>query len=367
MKEPQKSGEQASDWKKVGASLYRYKNKGYYALVKHRGKQIRRSLETNDLAHARRALADFKRDLDLVDPSLSRRTLEGHAEKFLETLSGAESTLYNIRHSIDRLLKDWPKDSPRLLPKIRKADCERWLAKYAERAASTVNSHISYASRFFEMAVDEGVIPKDPMQGITYRRRGKPTRLTPTREQFQAIVADLRSKKANGHGADDSADFVELSGLLGLGQAELSGIQRQHINLKVGTIQVFRRKTKQSFTIPIYPEARAVVERRLADVETDPTTRLMPQDNCKKGLAASCKRLGFPSFEPRALRRYFITSALRLGVDVATVAAWQGHRDGGALVLKTYGDTVKLEHSLKMAALFEPKAVETLAPMEVMK
>ncbi len=364
MKEPQKTGEQVSDWKKVGPSLYRYKNNGYYALVKHRGKQIRRSLETNDLAHARRVLADFKRDLDLVDPSLSRRTLEGHAEIFLETLSGAESTLYNIRHSIDRLLKDWPKDSPRLLSKIRKPDCERWLAKYAERSASTVNSHISYATRFFEMAVDGGAISRNPMQYITYRRRSKPTRLTPTRKQFQAIVADLRSKKANGHGADQSADFVELSGLLGLGQAELSGIQRQHIDMNAGTIQVFRRKTKQSFTIPIYPEAKAVIERRLADLPTDPTTRLLPQDNCKKGLAASCKRLGLPSFEPRALRRYFITSALRLGVDVATVAAWQGHRDGGALVLKTYGDEVRLDHSLKMAALLEPKAVEAVAPTE---
>lgn len=358
MKEPQEAEAPESDWKKVGPSLYRYKNKGYYALVKQRGKQIRRSLETNDLPHARRALADFKRDLELTDPSLSRRTMEGHAMQFLETLSGAESTLSNIRHSIACLLKDWPKDSPRLLSKIRKADCERWLAKYGERSASTVNSHISYASRFFEMGVGDGVIPRDPMQGITYRRRGKPTRLTPTREQFQRIVADLRSKKTNGHGADDTADFVELSGLLGLGQAELSGIQRQHINLKAGTIQVFRRKTRQSFTIPIYPEARAVIERRLGALPPEPTIRLMPQDNCKKGLAAACKRLGFPNFEPRALRRHFITAALRAGVDVATVAAWQGHRDGGALVLKTYGDEVRLDHSLKMAARLQPKAEE---------
>jgi len=92
MNDPKKAEEQISDWKKVGPSLYRYKNKGYYALIKLRGKQIRRSLGTNDLAHAWRALADFKRDLDLVDPSLSRRTLEGHAEQFLETLSGSPST-----------------------------------------------------------------------------------------------------------------------------------------------------------------------------------------------------------------------------------------------------------------------------------
>jgi len=58
----------------------------------------------------------------------------------------------------------------------------------------------------------------------------KLTRLTPTREQFEGL-ADLRSQKANGHGPDDTADFVELSGLLGFGQAELSGIERKHINL----------------------------------------------------------------------------------------------------------------------------------------
>jgi site-specific recombinase XerD len=354
MNQSRKTSSQKSVWKKVGPSLYRYRNGPYYALIKHHGKQIRRSLETTDLPHARRKLAEFKRDLEHIDPTLTRRTLESQAEKFLETVSGAKSTLYNIRHAMACLLKDWPSDSPRQLAKICKPDCERWLAKYAGLSASTINSRICYASRFFEMAVNEGVTAKNPMRGISYRRRGKPTRLTPTREQFLAIVADLRSMKANGHGADDSADFVELSGFLGLGQAELSSIQRQHIDLNAETIQVFRRKTKQCFTIPIYPEAKPVLERRMAGLPQDPTARLLSQNNCKKGLAAACKRLGFPNFEPRSLRRFFITSALRAGVDVATVAAWQGHQDGGALLLKTYGDTVKLEHSLKMARLLKP-------------
>jgi len=51
---------------------------------------------------------------------------------------------------------------------------------------------------------------------------------------------------------------------------------------------------------------------------------------------------------------------VRLGVDVATVAAWQGHSDGGALVLKTYGDEVHLDHSLKMAALLDPTKPEKM-------
>jgi len=73
-----------------------YKNRGHYAQVKCRGKQIRRSLGTNDLALARRVLANFKRDLELTDPTLARRTLETHEGRFLKKLSGAESTLYCV-------------------------------------------------------------------------------------------------------------------------------------------------------------------------------------------------------------------------------------------------------------------------------
>jgi integrase len=86
----------------------------------------------------------------------------------------------------------------------------------------------------------------------------------------------------------------------------------------------------------------------------EPSARLVPHDNCKKGLAAACKRLRLTNFEPRSLRRYFITTALRAGVDVPTVAAWQGHRDNGALILTTYADEVRLSHSLRMAKLLAP-------------
>ena len=361
MSKPQKAEETKSDWVKIGPCLYRYRGGKYYALLKQGGKQIRRSLETNDLPHARRKLVELRKDLETTDPTLAARNLETHAERFLKTITGAESTKYITRLNIGRLLDEWPKDASKVLAKIKTSDCKQWLAQYSALSASTVNHIKTDARKFFGMAVEDGVIPRSPMDGIKYVKPPKLTRLTPTLEQFEAIVADLRSQKANGHGSDDSADFIELSGTLGLGQAELSGIERQHINLEAGTIQVFRRKTSEAFLIPIYPAARATVERRLADMEPEPTARLMPLGNCKKGLAAACKRLGYPHFESRSLRRHFITAALRAGIDAPTVAAWQGHRDGGALVLKTYGDTVRLDHSLRMAALLGPKPDNVIA------
>lgn len=41
-----------------------------------------------------------RRDSEETDPDLTRRTLEDHSTNFFETLSGAKSTVYNIRHAV---------------------------------------------------------------------------------------------------------------------------------------------------------------------------------------------------------------------------------------------------------------------------
>ena len=109
--------------------MYRFVPSGtYYGLIKRSGKQIRLSLGTDDLPLARRKLQEMRRDVELTDPELARRTLESQADRFLPTVTGTSSTLYNVKDAIKRLLVDWPKGSPRLLSKIRKGDCEEWLA-----------------------------------------------------------------------------------------------------------------------------------------------------------------------------------------------------------------------------------------------
>lgn len=355
MRKTPKAKETTSDWKKIQPCLYRYRQGNYYALVKRRGKQIRHCLETSDLELARRRLTDYLGDLEKRDPDIGRMTLESFKEKFYATLTGSESTIYKYRLAIDTMIASWPADAPRALDRIKTGHCKTWLASIKGLSNSTINDRITSVREFFAHALDIGAIVKNPMDGIKYRKRVKPIRNTPTEEQFRAIVESIRAQKENGHGADDSADFVELAGTLGLGQAELSGIRRQDIDLDAGIIRVFRRKTRQQFTIPIFPDARAIIERRLADMPEEPETRLLPQDNCRKALQGACSRLKFPHFEPRSLRRFHITRSLRAGIDAPTVAAWQGHQDGGELVLRTYQAEVSLAHSLKMAAMLGPK------------
>ena len=64
-------------WKKIGSCLYRYVPSGvYYGLIKFRGKQIRRTLETQDLALARRKNRSCAVTLNL--PIRSLRTVRSN-------------------------------------------------------------------------------------------------------------------------------------------------------------------------------------------------------------------------------------------------------------------------------------------------
>jgi hypothetical protein len=65
------SGQVRKSWIQSGksrASLYRYAPSGtYYGLIRSGGKQIRRSLDINDLPLARRKLQELRRGIALTD------------------------------------------------------------------------------------------------------------------------------------------------------------------------------------------------------------------------------------------------------------------------------------------------------------
>src|SRR5262249_56759470 len=90
----------------------------------------------------------------------------------------------------------------------------------------------------------------------------RPIRNTPSFDEFKAIVTSIRQQQFSDT-AKESADFVEFLGLAGLGQAEAASLTWGDIDWKANTITTFRHKTKTGFQIPIYPQVRPLLERRL--------------------------------------------------------------------------------------------------------
>jgi integrase len=85
--------------------------------------------------------------------------------------------------------------------------------------------------------------------------------------------------------------------------------------------------------------------------------------NAKKALAGACRRLGLPPFSQRSLRRMFITRAIEKAVDVKVIAEWQGHKDGGKLILDTYSH-VHPVHSQRMAQLMSDAEPENVIALQ---
>lgn len=59
----------------------------------------------------------------------------------------------------------------------------------------------------------------------------------------------------------------------------------------------------------------------------------------------------------------FIVRAIELGVDVKVIAEWQGHRDGGKLILDTYSH-VNRSLSQRMAQLMTETLPENVVSIQ---
>ena len=350
-------------FRKVGECLYRYSSNGvYYARIKADGKEIRRSLRTTDRDLAKRNLKTFKEQQSQIDRSKSKITLAELCDRYLRTVQHQKPTTVEQKTLIvQRIKAHWPTGSNTQVSKIKPKDIQLWLARYTFGAAWR-NLHLACIKDILAMAVGDGMIAYSPAVNLKKVKVDKPIRRTPTFEQFQAIVESIRSQEFNGHDADESADFVEFIGLAGLGQAEASALTWDDIDWKREQIVTFRHKTKSGFAIPLYPQLRPLLEKRRAQ-RSPGNDRVFKIRDAKRAIAAACKRLKSPAFSHRSFRRMFITRAIERGVDVKVIAEWQGHKDGGKLILETYSH-VNPVHSKRMAALMTTEQPENVVPMK---
>src|SRR5437763_10958302 len=288
MRTPQ---EEPGAFQKVGPCLYRYRNRTYYARFKSSGKEIRCSLETADRKLAERNLARKKEEQSQIDRSQGKLTLAELCDRYLKTVQHQKpKTVERKTFIVGRIKNDWPTGRLTQVGKIKPSDVDLWLSRYRFGSASR-NLHISCVKELFNSAVRDRIITASAAAHLRSAKREKPIRLTPTFEQFKAIIADVRAQVFNAD-AQDSADFLEFLGSAGLGQAEAGSLTRSDIDLDRACIITFRHKTTTGFAIPIFPQVRPLLERLCgAKSNGDPVFKIR---DGKKALAGACRRLGLP-------------------------------------------------------------------------
>src|SRR5205809_1409781 len=187
-------------FQKVAECLYRYSsNSVYYARFETGGKEIRRSLRTTDRASAQRALAWLKQEQQQVDPAQGKLTLGELSDRYLATIQHQKPKTIERKALIARRIKsDWPTGRLTQVAKVKPSHVDLWVSRYSFWPVSR-NQHIAEIKRIFDAAVRDGIILRSPAAHLRKTKLSKPIRPTPSFEEFQAIVENIRSQKFNGH------------------------------------------------------------------------------------------------------------------------------------------------------------------------
>jgi integrase len=307
-------------------------------------------------------LAEF-----LKDHRLRRKNANGEASPKMTFGEAAAIHLRNLddnlriksrtraywREVLAALLKSWPGLNESEVRKITQADCKKWATAYAKEASPTrYNNTLSVLRHVLDVAIEAGVIYSNP--AATVKRvpvRGKHISL-PTTEKFNAMIAEMRA----GHSRDSQncADLAEGLAFTGCRKGEANEIEWRDLDLDASELVVrgdpeTGTKNWELRRVPLIPDARVLFQRMRRERSDEPLdTKVFRVKECQKALDRACKKVDAERITHHDLRHLFATRCIESGVDIPTVSRWLGHKDGGALAMKTYGH-LRREHSIAQA------------------
>lgn len=322
--------------------LYRHTvNDNYYGIKKIARQRHEHSLRTTDRKVAERKLKGWIADLERIDAQAAQLTLSGLLDKFLALGAGqAPKTRGTNQAMVNVFKRTWRPGLNTGVSEIKPSHLNEWLAQHEARLKnSTYNRYARFLSQLFGIALTDRLIAASPFEGVRtkWKRPQKPVRHVPTLEQFYLLVEDIRAQAYHA-AAEESADFVQFLGEAGVGQAEAGSVTRGDIDWERQVLRFRRRKTQTDFYVPLYAHLRPLVQKLESKVGADAPgqTRLFKIKDAKRALAGACRRLKLKRFTQRNIRQGLIRRLWQSGVDYKLIAKWQGHRDGGKLILDTY-------------------------------
>ena len=347
--------------------LLQYVSSGvYFARIKIRGKIFRQSLETDVWSDAQLRLVDFLKEKQTV-----REACDEHKVPFSTATELYETRVQND-HSMKKRSKgyrslcirkiesSWPGVTSRILGEITEAECREWATKLKGEIASQYFNNVIDT---FRLIIDEGIKElkrlggkaiENPVVGLSRAKIKQKELRLPERDQFKALVSVIRADNSNAWGpkAANLVEFLAYGGFRLYTEAQLItgediDWQRKEIIVR-GDPQNDGPKNGEMRRVPIIPDMEDLLKRMQTDRGGEIRGKVLEIVECPILLQKACAKVGIPKITHHDLRHLFATRCIESGVDIPTVSRWLGHKDGGALAMRTYGH-LRNEHSQAMA------------------
>lgn len=339
-------------------NLLQYVKTGtYYGRVKVNGKITRRTLHRDGEAEISFTTAKLR----LGDFIKKHRTAKQISGTFADAraryearlgVSGAVNELSRVyRHyCIKKLLKSWPGLDQTRLEKITPMGCEEWAARLRAQIHGTYFNNTLGTLR---LILKEGGLPDDPTAAIARVGAINADLKLPSPDDFEKILTTMET--AGGGESRNCADYVRFLAFSGCRISEAAQVTWANVDFDRGTITVQNAKRRMSQnnvatrTVPMISDMRALLTRLQTERKPKPEQKVCLVYKCIASLTSACKKVKVQRITHHDLRHLFATKCIESGVDIPTVAAWLGHRDGGALAMKVYHH-FQQQHSTAMAA-----------------
>src|SRR5438876_4835273 len=350
-------------WEKTREqNLVRHKSGRYYARTFNNNKESWKSLRTAHFSVAKARLAEFLREhrekqVAGVSEASAKMTfgeaLKVHQQNQTDDVTIKPSTRHYWRQIFVALVKSWPGLADRELRRITKTDCNEWARRFRKVASPTrYNNTIAGLRHVFDVAIEAGIIYGNPVAKLE-RVPVRAKQLTlPSREQFLQLVEAV--ERAGAWCSEDCADLLRGLAFIGCRKGEAVQIEWRDVDFEADEILV--RGDPETGTknwtvrrVPMIPDARTLFERMRSERTDEPlSAKVFRVNEAQNAINSAARKLDIPRITHHDLRHLFATICIESGVDIPTVSRWLGHKDGGALAMKTYGH-LRREHSITQA------------------
>lgn len=350
-------------WEKTRLqNLVRHKSGGYYARFFLNGKEVWQSLKTKQFSVAEARLTDARKEHRqrkgrAQSPVAPKMTFQQAADLHFQILdlkvTIKRRTRDYWREILAAIFKSWPELAGTEARKISVAACREWAADYSRKASATrYNNSIALLRHVLNVAVENGAVFSNVADSLE-RKSIKPKKLElPSLKQFSAFIKEMRAPNARFSKA--CADFAEGLAFTGCRVSEAGRIQWRDVDFAAGEILIKgdpeeATKNGEIRRVPMIPSARDLLQRLSKErSDSNPNEPVFKVRECQKAMDRAAKKIGMTRITHHDLRHFFATVSIENGVDIPTVSRWLGHKDGGALAMKTYGH-LRREHSLSQA------------------
>ena len=355
-------------FKNVAENLYRHSKSGrYYAFFKRGGKQIRRSLKTNDKELAQRKLADLRVNVAKLatDAEIRKITFPELSERWLnkQKTTLKPSSYGRVNNCVDGLAPFF-KEIP--FRNIAAKHCENWAIKRGGKiSASSYKQERRVLVALFKYAIRLGVVLDNIAEDLEHRKVESKKVEIPTQKQFEKLIQTMRNADPRGK---PGCNLVELLAYSGMRLNEGVNLLWGDVDFDRGCFKVTGgekgTKNHEERTVPLFPAMRELLERIKGDSTAASSDEIIPINDARTMIRNACKKAELPNFTHHNMRHYFCSNAIEAGVNFKVIAGWLGHSDGGVLVAKTYGH-LRDAHSFEMAKRMVFSAVSDEKPENV--